>query len=56
LRTPGTPLDDQDDVLALAEDVHRRIAAAAARARLQPIAGAKLVEGVLELEQRFERI
>jgi hypothetical protein len=43
-------LDDHHDVLAFAEDVHRRIAAAAAGAGLQPVAGAQLVEGILELE------
>ena len=45
---------DDYDVVALAKHVDRRISAAAARTSAEPAAGAKRVEGALELGQRLE--
>src|SRR5947207_875859 len=49
-------LGDDNYVVTLAEHVERRIAAAAARPLLQPVAGAQLVKRLLELEERIERV
>jgi hypothetical protein len=49
-------LGNEDEIVALAEDVERRIGAAGARARLEPVAGSQRVERLLEIEKRIERI
>jgi hypothetical protein len=47
---------DDDEVIALAEHVHRRVGAAAARARVKPTALAVRVQRLLETRKRVERI
>ena len=49
-------LGDDDEIVAFAEHVERRIGAAAARARAEPAAGAETVERALKLEERVERV
>jgi hypothetical protein len=49
-------LGDDDDIVALAEYVERRISAAPARTRSQPPARAESVECLLELQEGVDRI
>jgi hypothetical protein len=46
---------DQDEVVALAKDIERRIAAAA-RTGAEPVARSRIVEQALELHQCVERV
>src|SRR5690242_15226220 len=49
-------LDDRDDIVALSEDVYRRIRSASAQPRPEPSARPVRINGALELPQLFERI
>src|SRR3954452_14278891 len=49
-------LDNRNDIVALAEDVDRRIGAAGPQPRPEPAAGPERVNGALKFPELFERI